>query len=118
MATYRITFNPGGVIVQADPAMYPYGRHGEAGSLLDIALTHGVEIEHACGGVGVCGTCHVLVDQGMENLSPPDDDELDLVDQAPGNTLNSRLACRAVVRGDVTVSIPGWNRNAVSEHQK
>ena len=34
---------------------------------------------------------------------------------APGLTLHSRLACQAVVKGDVTVEIPSWNRNYVSE---
>jgi 2Fe-2S ferredoxin len=29
--------------------------------------------------------------------------------------LNSRLGCQAVVKGDVTVEIPAWNRNYVSE---
>ena len=112
----KVTFIPAGVTVEVDPADPPKQRDGEEGSLLSIALSGGVEIEHACGGVGVCGTCHVLVDSGAENLSEADDDELDVVDAVPANALNSRLACRAVVcGGDVTVTIPGWNRNAVSE---
>ena len=40
---------------------------------------------------------------------------MDRVDQAAGVTLHSRLGCQAIVRGDVTVEIPGWNRNYVSE---
>ena len=106
-----------GKTVQADPAAYPYGDHGEPGSLLDIALANGVAIEHACGGVGACGTCHVIVAAGAENLSPPSEEELDLVELAPGGTPDSRLACLAVVRGDVTVTIPDWNRNAVRENE-
>lgn len=116
MPTYKVTYEPANVTVEVDPASYPYGSHGEPGSLLDIALTHGVAIEHACGGVGVCATCHVIVEAGMENLSPPTDEELDRVDYAPGSTPESRLACQAVVKGDVTVKIPNWNRNAVSEN--
>ncbi len=115
MAKYTVTFRPADVEIEVDPSDYPYGRAGDAGSLLDIAVAHGVEIAHACGGVGVCGTCHVIVEQGGDNLSAADDDEMDVVDAIPGNTLASRLACRAVVAGDVTVSIPDWNRNAVSE---
>ena len=116
MPTHRVTFLPPTVTVEIDPADAPFGRDGEPGSLLDIALAHGVAIDHACGGVGVCGSCHVIVTEGKANLSEADDDELDAVDQAPNNTLDSRLACKAVVRGDVTVTIPEWNRNAVSEH--
>ena len=115
MATFDVTFQPADVTVEVDPELYPYGRHGSPGSLLDIALHAGIQIDNACGGVGVCGTCHVIVEQGMENLSAADDNELDVIDQAPGNTLNSRLACQAVVAGPVTVTIPGWNRNIVSE---
>ena len=106
MATYKITFQPSGVVADVDPAQYPFGRDGEPGSILDIALAHGVEIEHACGGAGVCGTCHVIVVEGMDRLSEATDDELDTVEQQPGNTPQSRLACQAVVHGDVTVRIP------------
>ena len=111
MPKYKVTFEPANVTVEADPALYPYSRTGDAGSLLDIALAHGVHIEHACGGAGVCGTCHVIVTKGMENLSEADDDEYDRLEQVPSSTLNSRLACKAVVRGDVMVTIPKWNRN-------
>lgn len=103
---HKVTFQPAGVTVEVDPGRYPYGKHGEPGSLLDIALTHGVTIEHACGGVGVCGTCHVTIAAGAENLSPADEDELDVIDALPSHNLHTRLACRAVVRGDVTVSVP------------
>ena len=116
MPTYKVTYNPAGVTVEVDPQRYPYGSHGRPGSLLDIAMSHGVSIQRACGGVGVCGTCHVIVTQGYENLSKPTDDELDKVDYVPGSTPKSRLACQAVVNGDVTVTIPGWNRNAVSKN--
>ena len=115
MPRYQVTFEPAGVTVQVDPESYPYGRCGEPGSLLDIALRHGVHIEHVCGGQGVCGTCHVIVDEGEQNLSEPSEDELDVVEQALGNTPNSRLSCRAVVHGDVRVTIPSWNRNLPSE---
>ncbi|MCJ7543894.1 MAG: 2Fe-2S iron-sulfur cluster-binding protein [Phycisphaerae bacterium] len=108
-----MTFQPAGVTVEVDPALFPYGKHGQPGSVLDIALAHGVEVEHACGGVGVCGTCHVLVTNSADSLSPPTDDELDVIDAIPAHTLHSRLACQAVVAGDVTVTVPAHNHNAV-----
>ena len=115
MATYHVTFLPADVTIEVDPSMYPYGRHGRPGSVLDVALTHGVHIEHACGGIVACGTCHVLAEAGGEKLSEADDEELDLIDRVPANALNSRLACAAVIRGDVTIRIPNWNRNAAPE---
>jgi 2Fe-2S ferredoxin len=103
--THKVTFLPADVTVEVEPELYPYGRHGRPGSILDIALTHGVQIEHACGGVGACGTCHVRVEQGMDNLSPASEAELDLVETRPGNRPDSRLACLAVVKGDVVVRV-------------
>jgi len=115
MVRHTVTFLPAAVTVEVDEGEYPYGEHGLPGSVLDIALANGIEIEHACGGVGACSTCHVIVRQGSKNLSEADEDELDRVELAPGATPDSRLACRAVVRGDVTVEVPQWNRNAARE---
>lgn len=89
----------------------PYKHHGKPGSLLDVALNFGIELEHACGGNCACTTCHVIVRQGEQNLSPMEDQEADRLELAPGLTLHSRLACQAVVLGDVTVEIPDWRRN-------
>jgi 2Fe-2S ferredoxin len=57
----------------------------------------------------------VIVRAGEQNLSPMGDDEADRLDMAADLTLHSRLGCQAVVTGDVTVEIPAWNRNYVSE---
>jgi ferredoxin, 2Fe-2S len=113
----KVTFLPEGKTVEFESGKLPYDEHGKPESVLDVAINFGVQIEHACGGSCACTTCHVIVKQGDANLSPnpADDDELDRLDQAPGLTLHSRLACQAVVTGDVTVEIPGWNRNYVSE---
>jgi 2Fe-2S ferredoxin len=113
----KVTFLPEGKTVEFESGKLPYDEHGKPESVLDVAINFGVHIEHACGGSCACTTCHVIVKQGDENLQPhpPDDDEMDRLDQAPGLTLHSRLACQAVVTGDVTVEIPGWNRNYVSE---
>jgi 2Fe-2S ferredoxin len=114
---YRLTLLPSGKVVEVDPARIPYGRTGEPGSVLDIALTNGVEIDHACGGVCACSTCHVIVRQGLESCNEATDDELDMLEEARGVTLESRLSCQCVPNGtcDVVVEIPGWNRNLVQE---
>lgn len=75
-------------------------------SLLDAALDNGIALDHNCGGNCACSTCHVIVAQGMENLSAMRDDEEDMLDTAVGLTLQSRLACQSQVTGDVTVRIP------------
>ncbi|HFB98561.1 MAG TPA: 2Fe-2S iron-sulfur cluster binding domain-containing protein [Bryobacterales bacterium] len=111
----KVTFLPADVTVEFDPENLPYSGHGKPGSLLDIALNFGIDLEHACGGNCACTTCHVIVREGEENLSEMEDDEADKVDEAAGVTLHSRLGCQAVVKGDVVVEIPDWNRNYVSE---
>jgi 2Fe-2S ferredoxin len=75
-------------------------------SILDVALTHDIPIQHACGGFCACTTCHVLVKTGMENLSAMDEDEQDRIEIAANDSQdNSRLGCQAKVHGDVTVEI-------------
>ena len=75
-------------------------------SILDAALDNDIELNHNCGGNCACSTCHVIVEKGMENLSPIDDEEEDMLDTAVGLTLESRLACQAEIKGDVVVRIP------------
>jgi 2Fe-2S ferredoxin len=114
---FRVTFLPMNVTVEVDPEKIPYGDTGLPGSLLDIALAHGVEIDHACGGVSACSTCHAIVKEGGQTLSEMTDGEEDQLSYAPGLTPQSRLSCQAVADGsaDLVVYIPEWNRNAVRE---
>lgn len=106
MAIHRVTFLPAGKTVEVDDERYPLADHGKPGSLLDIALAHGIELEHNCGGSCACTTCHVIVREGEGNLSGMEEDEEDRLDTAVGLTIRSRLGCQAVVQGDVTVEIP------------
>ena len=111
----KVTFVNVGKTVEYEPGKLPYADHGKPESILDIALNNDIQLEHACGGSCACTTCHVWVKEGMENLSEADDDELDRVEMAADLTTRSRLGCQAVVKGDVVVEIPAWNRNYVSE---
>lgn len=117
MSRFRVRFLPCGREVEVDSAAPPSGHDGEPGSLLRIAAAHGVEIDHACGGVCACSTCHVIVRAGGESIPPPSEEEEDQLDNARGLTLHSRLACQAVPDGsrDLVVEIPQWNRNLAKE---
>jgi 2Fe-2S ferredoxin len=90
---------------------------GEGESILEVALDHGVNIEHACGGVTACSTCHVYVESGMDQLSEASEAEEDRVEEAPGLRRNSRLSCQCQIvgKGPIVVRVPAWNRNAVKE---
>jgi 2Fe-2S ferredoxin len=111
----KVTFANTGQTVEFESGKLPYDEHGKPESILDVALNFHIPLDHACGGSCACTTCHILVKEGDANLSDAEDDELDRLDMAPGLTLHSRLGCQAVVKGDVTVEIPSWNRNYVSE---
>jgi ferredoxin, 2Fe-2S len=100
---------------QVELSSMPYRHHGLPGSLLDVALNVGLPLEHACGGNCACTTCHVIVRSGADHLSALDDDEADRLDTAWEVTPHSRLACRAVVTGDVECEVPGYSRNYVEE---
>jgi 2Fe-2S ferredoxin len=111
----KVTFLPAGETFEFESGKLPYKGHGLPESLLDIAMNNGFHLEHACGGNCACTTCHVVVKHGAQNLSEMEDDELDRVEQAADYQVDSRLGCQAVVKGDVVVEIPAWNRNYISE---
>jgi len=115
--TFRIPEHEEVREVEVDPERIPYQRTGQPGSILDIALGHGIEIEHTCGGVCACSTCHVIVKQGLDSCNESTEDEEDQLEEAPGLTYQSRLGCQTVPDGssDIVVEVPAWNRNAVKE---
>lgn len=113
----KVTFIRNGkeTTVEFDPETMPYQEHGLKGSFLDVALNHGIHLEHACGGSCACTTCHLIVRKGMENLSEMEDNEADRLDTAWELTTTSRLGCQAVIKGDVVVEFPLYTRNYVQE---
>ncbi|MEY2715613.1 MAG: 2Fe-2S ferredoxin, partial [Planctomycetota bacterium] len=95
---------------------------GEHESLLEVAIDNGINIEHACGGVCACSTCHVYVEQGAAQMNEASEDEEDRVEEAPGIKRTSRLSCQCELkdlgegkRVPIVVRVPAWNRNAVKE---
>ena len=93
----------------------------EGEHLLEVALRHHVNIEHACGGVCACSTCHVYIEQGDDCLAEPTEAEEDRVEEAAGLQINSRLSCQCdIIKAPedgqpITMRVPAWNRNAVKE---
>ena len=90
----------------------------EAGDMLiEVALAHGIDIEHACELACACTTCHVIVREGFESLEESDETEDDLLDKAWGLEPNSRLSCQVVVGDeDLVIEIPKYTINQVSEN--
>ena len=114
---YQITFLPMKKKIDVLFDKIPEEGDGLPGSILNTALSAGIDMEHSCGGVCACSTCHIIVRQGLESCNESTDDEEDMLDLAPGLEPQSRLACQCVPDGsqDIIVEIPEWNRNLVSE---
>ena len=88
----------------------PLGTSAEARSdetVLDAARRADAPVGNSCGSVGVCGRCRVLVIAGAENLSPPTMIEIRVASQR-GFAADERLACQAIVTGDVEVTTSYW----------
>lgn len=99
-------YAPEGASFDADPAI----------SLCDALLDHGVEVEHACGKVGACTTCHVIVREGYASLNAPEEEEEDMLDRAWGLEAHSRLSCQAILaQDDLVVEIPRYSINLEKE---
>lgn len=90
-------------------------------SILEIAERNGIELDHACGGVCACSTCHIKITSGASLLNESSEDEEDQLDNARDVNLESRLGCQARIMraptGDevIDIAIPAWNVNLVQE---
>ena len=80
------------------------GRVDDGQTILTAARDLGIDLNAVCGGKKLCGKCKVEVIKGHDNLSSPADNE----SNALGDELHSgyRLACSAMIKGPVSVSIP------------
>lgn len=78
-------------------------------SLLEIALSHDIELHHNCGGVCACSTCHLYVQNGEDKMEEISDKEEDFIDRAVNPRLNSRLGCQCLLyegEGEIEVLLP------------
>lgn len=107
------------IIFLPHPQICPDGAILEAHSgdnLIEVALAHGIELEHACEMSCACTTCHVLVREGLGSLAEADELEDDLLDKAWGLEAASRLSCQIEVGDeDLVIEIPKYTLNQVSE---
>jgi ferredoxin len=77
------------------------------GNLLSILINKDLDVLRECGGRGMCATCHVYVQSGMESLSPINRREQRTLEVITSCKTNSRLACQArVLQNGVVVELP------------
>ena len=64
-------------------------------SVMEIIRENDLPIEAACGGCCACATCHVYVDKAwLSKLTPAEDEEDSMLDEAYQVQENSRLSCQ------------------------
>lgn len=93
---------------------------GEPGdSLLDVVVNNDLPLDGfgACEGAVACCTCHVVLDPAhLARLPAPSEDELDMLDLAPGLDDCSRLGCQVVLQEAdgpcLRVTVPDETRDA------
>ena len=79
------------------------GTLAKGGRLLDRMLDAGFALEHDCGGALACASCRVIVREGAQALSPPSEDELDMLERSDAAAPGARLACQALAEGGEVV---------------
>ncbi len=82
-------------------------RAKEGARLLSVLLANHVKVLKACGGQGRCATCHVYVNQGMESLTPPTEQEKLTLSLMKIDRNDARLACQCRVIGNgLSIEVP------------
>jgi 2Fe-2S ferredoxin len=69
----------------------------EGQTILQLAEENNIPLHSACEGFGVCGKCHIVVENLQEKLTEISPREDDALDNVIGVTLHSRLACQIVL---------------------
>ncbi len=76
-------------------------------NLLSVLLNKDLDVLKECGGQGMCATCHIYVQEGMEALTPINRREQRTLEIITSCKQNSRLACQSRVLGNgVVVELP------------
>lgn len=114
MAKIKFTFE--------DKNIAPKEIEGLLGDTIsELAEDNHVHINHNCGQVCACSTCHIYVESGEEVLREISDAEEDFVDRAINPRIESRLACQCEIVVDnadavIEVLVPDQSRIIGHEH--
>jgi 2Fe-2S ferredoxin len=66
-------------------------------TVLQVAEENNIPLHGNCEGFGICGSCHVIIENLNDKLPAISDKENDALDNAHGITIKSRLACQIVL---------------------
>lgn len=101
MSNHKVLFR-----FEEDPDKQVVVEVDDKDTILDAALDNNLHLNHNCGAVCACSTCHVYIEKGMNDLPEISDKEEDFIDRAENPRINSRLACQCIVSSVIEVTIP------------
>ena len=88
-------------------------------TLQEVTEDNDIHLNHNCGCVCACSTCHVYVEKGDEFLKEITDREEDFIDRAINPRIESRLGCQCVILeedAEIEVVIPDQKLIIGHEH--
>ncbi len=88
-------------------------------SILEVTEDNDIHLNHNCGEVCACSTCHIYVETGNDFLQEISDKEEDFIDRATNPRIESRLGCQCVIldeNADLEVTIPDQSGIIGHEH--
>ncbi|HMW39001.1 MAG: 2Fe-2S iron-sulfur cluster binding domain-containing protein [Saprospiraceae bacterium] len=88
-------------------------------SVLELTEQFDIHLNHNCGGVCACSTCHVYLLRGENAIEEISEKEEDFIDRAINPRLESRLACQCIILKEnvnIEVEIPDQRRIIGHEH--
>ena len=103
MFTIKINFEQN----ETEPVTLGNIKNGQ--TILEICLKHNIDLQHNCGGVCACSTCHIYLLNGEEFLEEMSVREKHFIARSRNPKSNSRLGCQCLLisdGGEVEIVIP------------
>ncbi len=112
MATIKFTFEDKSI----QPITVDNVKEGD--TILEVTEDHDIHLNHNCGGVCACSTCHIYVNKGDEYLEEISDKEEDFIDRAINPKIESRLACQCeVIKEDAVIEVVVPDQKLIIGHE-
>lgn len=74
-------------------------------TILETCLRNKLDLPHSCGGFATCGTCLVVVEEGLANCLPRNEYEQEMASDR-GFSDRERLGCQTCCSGFVKIRAP------------
>lgn len=76
-------------------------------NLMEVLLNVDIPVASSCHGDGVCAKCKIIITEGAEHLSKPNDLE-EFLKERHKIPAGVRLSCQVQVHGDIKIDTTYW----------